>query len=204
MILSKKQITRALISMRGCTGWSAPFLFPNHQRQVSRVMAHMDTGSFVKKISITCHCGASSRGVQLEHTDNFQPPCLMLAQCCIDRTTGFCNNRSVGPHRTTGLRIVCLSVTQRNGNMKLFHTCLPHAIFICVNSYEKKADLFESYIYIRSWLYSKTCLKRPLRKKTNIGIQNRLSLNAGQKNCRMLQGEHSAILSTFIKLPSVI
>ena len=29
-------------------------------------------------------------------------------------------------------------------------------------------------------------------------------LNAGQKYCRMLQGEHSAILSTFIKLPFVI
>ena len=28
-------------------------------------------------------------------------------------------------------------------------------------------------------------------------------LNAGQKYCRMLQGEHSAILSTFIKLPFV-
>ena len=49
--------------------------------------------------------------------------------------------------------------------------------------------------------YSKTCLKRPLKKKTKIGFQNGLSLNAGQKYCRMLQGEHSAILSTFIKLP---
>ena len=29
-------------------------------------------------------------------------------------------------------------------------------------------------------------------------------LNAGQKKCRMLQGEHSAILSTFIKLPYTI
>ena len=28
--------------------------------------------------------------------------------------------------------------------------------------------------------------------------------NAGQKYCRMLQGEHSAILSTFIKVPFVI
>ena len=28
--------------------------------------------------------------------------------------------------------------------------------------------------------------------------------NAGQKYCRMLQREHSAILSTFIKLPFVI
>ena len=50
----------------------------------------------------------------------------------------------------------------------------------------------------------KICLKQPLKKKTKIGFQDRLSLNAGQKYCRMLQGEHSAILSTFIKLPFVI
>ena len=31
-----------------------------------------------------------------------------------------------------------------------------------------------------------------------------LLLNAGQTYCRMLQGEHSAILLTFIKLPFVI
>ena len=49
--------------------------------------------------------------------------------------------------------------------------------------------------------YSKTCLQQPLKKKTKIGFQDRLSLNAGQMYCRMLQGEHSAILSTFIKLP---
>ena len=47
-------------------------------------------------------------------------------------------------------------------------------------------------------------LKWPLKKKTNIGFQDQLSLNAGQKYCRMLQKEHSAILSTFIKLPFVI
>ena len=34
--------------------------------------------------------------------------------------------------------------------------------------------------------YSKICLKRPLKKKTKIGFQDRLSLNAGQKYCRML------------------
>ena len=54
------------------------------------------------------------------------------------------------------------------------------------------------------FLYSKTCLKRSLKKKTKNGFQDRLSLNAGQKYCRMLQGEHSAILSTFIKLPFAI
>ena len=40
--------------------------------------------------------------------------------------------------------------------------------------------------------------------KPKIGFQDQLSHNAGQKYCRMLQGEHSAILLTFIKLPFVI
>ena len=53
-------------------------------------------------------------------------------------------------------------------------------------------------------MYSKTCLKRPLKKKTKIGFQDRLSLNAGQKYCRMLPLQHSAIRSTFIKLPFAI
>ena len=37
-----------------------------------------------------------------------------------------------------------------------------------------------------------------------VTIQDQLSINAGQKYRRMLQREHSAILSTFIKLPFVI
>ena len=52
--------------------------------------------------------------------------------------------------------------------------------------------------------YSKTCLKRPLKKQTKIVFQDQLLLNAGQKYCRMFQEQHSAILSTFIKLPFVI
>ena len=52
--------------------------------------------------------------------------------------------------------------------------------------------------------YSKTCLKRPQKRRPKIGFQDQLSLNAGRKYCRMLQGEHSAILLTFIKLPFVI
>ena len=52
--------------------------------------------------------------------------------------------------------------------------------------------------------YSKNCVKRPLSKRPQIGFQDQLSLNAGQKYCRMLQGEHSEILLTFIKLPPVI
>ena len=52
--------------------------------------------------------------------------------------------------------------------------------------------------------YSKTCVIRLLSKRPKIAFQDQLSLNAGQKHCRMLQGEHSAILSTFINLPFVI
>ena len=54
-----------------------------------------------------------------------------------------------------------------------------------------------NYLYT---LYSKTCLKRSLKKKIKIGFRDILSLNAGQ----MIPLEHSAILTTFIKLPSVI
>ena len=52
--------------------------------------------------------------------------------------------------------------------------------------------------------YSKTCVKQPLSERLKIGFQDQLALNAGQKYCRMLQREHSAILLTFIKLPFVI
>ena len=52
--------------------------------------------------------------------------------------------------------------------------------------------------------YSKTCVTQPLSKRLKIGFQDQISINAGQKYCRMLQMEHSAILSTFIKLPFVI
>ena len=34
IILSTKQITKALIRLRGCAGWSTPLLFTDPQRQV--------------------------------------------------------------------------------------------------------------------------------------------------------------------------
>ena len=42
-------------------------------------------------------------------------------------------------------------------------------------------------------LYSKTCVKQLLSKRSTIGFQEQLSLDAGQT-------EHSALLSAFIKL----
>ena len=53
-------------------------------------------------------------------------------------------------------------------------------------------------------IYSKTCLKRPLKRTTKNGFRDRSSLNAGQKYCRMLQRERSAMLLTCIKLPVAI
>ena len=41
-------------------------------------------------------------------------------------------------------------------------------------------------------------------KRQKINFEDQLSLNTGQKYCRMLQGKHYAILSTFIKLSVVI
>ena len=68
----------------------------------------------------------------------------------------------------------------------------------CLNWWVKR------YLQFYLWYYNKTCVKWPLSKWPKIGFQNQLSLYAGQKYCRTLQGEHSAILSTSIKLPFVI
>ena len=57
---------------------------------------------------------------------------------------------------------------------------------------------------MKYFFYSKTCLKQPLKKKTKNVFKTDYRLMAVQKYCRMLQGEHSAILLTFIKLPFVI
>ena len=55
------------------------------------------------------------------------------------------------------------------------------------------------------WYYKKRkIINDHSKRRPKIGFQTQLSLNAGQKYYRMLQGEHSAILSTFIELPFVI
>ena len=48
-------------------------------------------------------------------------------------------------------------------------------------------------------VFSKTCVKRPLKDRQNKDLNDQLSLNAGRKYCRMLPLEHSAILLTCIK-----
>ena len=55
--------------------------------------------------------------------------------------------------------------------------------------------MFCSIVLTKRITTVKPC-KTATLKKTKIGFQDQLSLNAGQKHCRMLKGEHSAILST--------
>ena len=50
MALSKKRITKALIRLRGCAGWSAAVLFENPEDRFSRVEAHVISGDGVKPI----------------------------------------------------------------------------------------------------------------------------------------------------------
>ena len=50
----------------------------------------------------------------------------------------------------------------------------------------------------------KPTIIQPLSKRPPIGFQYQLSLYADQKYYIILQGEHSEIVSTFIKLPFVI
>ena len=49
--------------------------------------------------------------------------------------------------------------------------------------------LHNSTAFHQGLYYSKTCVKRPLSKRLNIGLYDQLSLKAGQKYCRMLQVE---------------
>ena len=52
-------------------------------------------------------------------------------------------------------------------------------------------------------MYSKTCVKRPLSKRQQMGFKTNFRL-CRSKVLQNAQGEHSAILSTYIKLSIVI
>ena len=50
-------------------------------------------------------------------------------------------------------------------------------------------------------IYSETFVNGHIKEDRKLVFNKTLSLSAGQKYCRMLQGEHSAIPLTFVKLP---
>ena len=57
----------------------------------------------------------------------------------------------------------------------------------------------ENVVCLLHLLYSKPCLKQPLKNRQNKDLNDKLKLNEGQKYSRMLPLEHSAILLTCIK-----
>ena len=64
-----------------------------------------------------------------------------------------------------------------------------HCMYMCMPVYQPCVWMFlcQHCMHVLTYMYSKTCLKRPLKTNTKIGFQDRLPLNAGQKYCRMLQ-----------------
>ena len=73
-----------------------------------------------------------------------------------------------------------------------------HIVSHIVNFFTDKFSTVK-YLQVKPVLSGHSKIKRP-----KIGFQDLVLLNAYQKYCRMLQGEHSAILSTFINLQFVI
>ena len=69
--------------------------------------------------------------------------------------------------------------------------------YILVTRLRRACPYTQSHQRLCYWhtqlIYNKTCVKRPLKNRQN------KDLNEGQKYCRMLPLEHSAILLTFIK-----
>ena len=128
------------------------------------------------------------------------PYCIRIACLPLKQTTVlevvFDNN--IGDCIKDKLYIVGISSTCKMG-VDLF------SISLLVQVLKLKLDIGRCFLVgIWTWnnlMYSKAGLKRPLKNKTKIVFKNDY---AGRKYCRLLQGEHSAILKTFIKLPSII
>ena len=64
-------------------------------------------------------------------------------------------------------------------------------------------SLLQGLLMLMLTITVKPVLSGHSKRTPKNGFQYQLSLNEGQKYCRMLQWEHSAILSTCIKLQSV-
>ena len=97
--------------------------------------------------------------------------------------------------RDQHLKVHCI-VEEFEGRAQVSYLCIPFKLF----NYTQKSCSFSrkkfyavesrklEVLVTRDFIskYSKTCLKRPLKKDQN-KFQDRLSLNVGQKYCRMLQ-----------------
>ena len=107
-ILSNERITKVLIRPHGCTGWSAPLLFPNtDRRQVFSCRGHLQFEYLIKKT----FCGFSMGRNQYWAGRVYDDVCLLY-----DGSTGrlteshFMEKLGIKP-ATPGLQYIGLSPT---------------------------------------------------------------------------------------------
>ena len=70
----------------------------------------------------------------------------------------------------------------------------PPFLVVKESHFDKNIHLTVSLSTQDSCQYSKTCLKQALNKRQNKDLNDKWWFNEGQKDCRMLPLEHSAIL----------
>ena len=92
MILFIKRITKALIRLRGCAGWSAPVLFANPRRQVfSRrgpyLLQEIDT-----LLAVTIRFGVYNRGCQFDVFNGLIIAVMAKITICINKFFGLIEN----------------------------------------------------------------------------------------------------------------
>ena len=70
MVLSNKRIIKALIRLRGCTGWSAPLLFANPEDRFSSSRPIFDYPLLSRNLKCNGECHGSCNNHLSQHTKN--------------------------------------------------------------------------------------------------------------------------------------
>ena len=70
MSLPKKRITKALIRLRGCAGWSAPVLFANPRRQVFSRCGPFDVNLTIMTVIINYQLKQADGPISIETSES--------------------------------------------------------------------------------------------------------------------------------------
>ena len=90
-MLSKQGITKALIRLRGCAGWSAPLLFANRQRQVfsrlgPKYMFNLLMSVYIDLIWLKTYRGMFKDGSTIENLITCRTIFAFSCFCCFQLT----------------------------------------------------------------------------------------------------------------------
>ena len=107
-------------------------------------------------------------------------------------TEEFASKINLSPQAPTPLPIASADVRSKTVALLLLIYCI---------SLHPKLEWFCGFVFGPCFViqYSKTCVKRPLKKRQNKDLNDNLQLSEGQQYCRMLPLEHSALFLTCIK-----